>query len=496
MAHHEVERDYEKESGNLTKEDVRGPSSDGEYECEFSEREQRHIIHRIDRRLVVTVGVLYCISLMDRTNLSAAAIAGMTKELKLEKLEGTISHYSIVTIVFFATYIVFQPPATIIVRYLGPRIFLSVIVVAWGAVMLGMGFVDNYGALAALRVVLGILEAGFFPSCVYLLSTWYTRFDIGKRYSCFYILGSLASACAGILAYGIMQLQGREGMAGWRWIFIIEGALTIVLGIGGYWALVDFPDKAHKSWKFLNEREVAYIIDRVNRDRGDAKPEAWDLKKFLRGGADIKIWGFAMIFFNTTTVTYALAYFLPIILQRNMGFSVGASQCLVAPPYALAAIVMFTTGWVGDKYHIRGPIIIFNMILCLIGVPIMGFAKSPAVRYFGVFLTTAGANSNVPAVMSYQANNIRGQWKRAFCSATLVGMGGVGGIAGGLVFRTQDAPDYRPGLYACLACCCLTLVIVSLITLQSWRLNKKADRGEIELEYHDETDQKGFRYTY
>jgi MFS family permease len=139
----------------------------------------------------------------------------MTKELKLTRLMGTVSLYSVVTVVFFATYIVFQPPATIIVRKLGPRNFLSIIVVAWGAVMIGMGFVKNFESLAALRVVLGILEAGFFPSCVYLLSTWYTRFDVGKRYSCFYILGSLASACAGILAYGLMQLNGRQGLTGY-----------------------------------------------------------------------------------------------------------------------------------------------------------------------------------------------------------------------------------------------------------------------------------------
>ena len=185
-----------------------------------------------------------------------------------------------------------------------------------------------------------------------------------------------------------------------------------------------------------------------------------------------------------------------------MGFSVGAAQCLVAPPYAFAAIVMYATGWLGDKYHIRGPIILFNMLLCLIGLPIMGFHKDASVRYFGVFLTTAGANSNIPATMSYQANNIRGQWKRAFCSAILVGMGGVGGIAGGLVFRyvctlrrtlaailtsrrAQDKPGYKPGLYACIACCLLTIVVVCLVTLRSWSLNKRADRGEIELEYTD-----------
>lgn len=146
---------------------------------------------------------------------------------------------------------------------------------------------------------------------------------------------------------------------------------------------------------------------------------------------------------------------------------------------------MYATGWAGDRYKIRGPIIVFNMLLCLIGLPIMGFHKKASVQYFGVFLTTAGANSNIPAAMSYQANNIRGQWKRAFCSATLVGFGGIGGIAGGLVFRTQDAPNYRPGIYACIAACLLSLIIVGLLSLKFRASNAKAERGEVELEWDD-----------
>jgi len=160
-----------------------------------------------------------------------------------------------------------------------------------------------------------------------------------------------------------------------------------------------------------------------------------------------------------------------------MGFSVGAAQCLVAPPYVLAGIVMFGTAWIGDKYHIRGPIVIFNSVLALIGLPIMGFAASPGIRYFGVFLTTAGANSNIPATMAYQANNIRGQWKRAFCSASLVGFGGIGGIAGSLVFRSQDAPKYRPGIYAAIACNVLTIVVVVLLSLYFAMANKRARKG-------------------
>lgn len=150
-------------------------------------------------------------------------------------------------------------------------------------------------------------------------------------------------------------------------------------------------------------------------------------------------------------MTYAIAYFLPVILHGRMGFSIGAAQCLVAPPFAFAGIVMFSSAWIADKYKIRGPLIVYHSTLALIGLPIMAYAPSNAAQYFGVFLVTAGANANIPSAMAYQANNIRGQWKRAFCSATLVGFGGIGGIAGSLVFRDVDKPYYLPGIWACMA---------------------------------------------
>lgn len=92
-----------------------------------------------------------------------------------------------------------------------------------------------------------------------------------------------------------MQMNGLEGLTGWRWIFIVEGALTCFLGIVGYWALVDFPDKAHKSWKFITQREAQFIIDRVNHDRGDAKHEPFSAAKFFGAGLDPKIWGYALV---------------------------------------------------------------------------------------------------------------------------------------------------------------------------------------------------------
>lgn len=119
--------------------------------------------------------------------------------------------------------------------------------------------------------------------------------------------------------------------------------------------------------KFLTKAESDFVVARINKDRSDALAEPFQLGKYLKHGADLKVWAFAALFGLTTTITYAIAFFLPIILRDGMGFSVAASQCLVAPPYVLAAIVMFGMAWFGDKWHIRSPFILANGVLALIG---------------------------------------------------------------------------------------------------------------------------------
>ncbi|KAL9020374.1 MAG: hypothetical protein Q9185_002348 [Variospora sp. 1 TL-2023] len=417
----------------------------------------------------------------------------MTTELNL--ITRNPDRYSVITLVFFITYVIAQPPTTILTRFFGPRIWLATITLAWGVTMIGFGFVKDWTALVGLRALLGVLESGFFPGVVYLLSTWYRRYrvdEMGKRYSVFYLVGSLAAAFGGILAFGLMQMDGLQGYRGWRWIFIVEGCLTCLVAFLGYIFLISFPDnQKSRSIRFLSEEERQFIIARVNQDRGDADLEKFSFKKWLGGGADWKIWAYGLCFGCATTVSYALAYFLPIILNLELGYDTGTAQCLVAPPYAFAAIIMILTGWYGDKYRQRGLCVVFNAMLCIIGLAVMGWAYSDTrARYFGVFLATAGANANVPSVLTYQANNIRGQWKRAFCSATLVGMGALGGIVGSTVFRSEDLPTYVPGLSVAMGSQVLILLTVAALTLTFKANNKKADRGEKVLE-----DSPSFRYT-
>ncbi|KIV91861.1 hypothetical protein PV10_06352 [Exophiala mesophila] len=455
---------------------------------EFSYTEQRKIVHRIDRRLIIVLGLMYCVSLIDRGNMPNAAIAGMHDDL------GTnIGYrYSIATLVFFATYTLFQPPATVVTRKLGPRNFLPALCVAWGVVMIGFGFIQDWVVLIPLRLLLGLFEAGFFPGCFYLISTYYTRFDMQKRYACFYLVGTLCNGLSGVLAYGLQQMDGLANYRGWRWIFIIEGILTVIAGCIGYIYVVDFPDQIAKkpAWGFLSVKEAEFLLRRINRDRNDADPEPFSLKVYVAGGKDWKVWSFALVFFCLTTSAYAISFFLPIILRENMGFNISEAQYLSAPPYGLACIVMYTMAWVGDRYRIRGPLLFVNCLFGLIGAPLLGWATQPGVRYFGTFLICASAQGGIPTCMAYQATNVRGHWKRAFSSATLIGAGGVGGVAGSLIFRSVDRPHYRPGVYGCIACNVLVVILVVVNSIYFRHENKKADRGEKILE-----GDPNFRYT-
>ncbi|KAF1838431.1 MFS general substrate transporter [Decorospora gaudefroyi] len=508
---------YAEEKGNVAAlERVESdPSASDAAISRFTPEEQKKIIRRVDLRLIPTLGCMYCVSLMDRTNLGVAMVAGMGVDLKL-----TGERYSIIVLLFFITYVALQPPATVVLRKLGPRIFLPSIVVIWGAVMLGFGFVKEWHNLLPLRLLLGIFEAGFFPGSAYLLSCWYKRFELQKRNTVFFLIGMLSSAFSGILGYLFSLLSGHgtqaaywlgvhygpteaapntpvsygPGLAGWRWIFILQGVITIVIGLVGWYFIVDFPELAAKSSsmqkKFLEQDEVDFIVARIEQDRHDVVAEAFNLRSYLAGAMDLKVWGFALIFMLTTTITYAIAYFLPIILKDGMGFSAAASNCLIAPPYVFAGFVMMGFAYCGDRFHIRSPWVIANGVLALIGLPMIGFSSNVGVRYFGVFLATAAANANVPCILTWQANNIRGQWKRALCSATLVGAGGIGGIIGGTVFRTQDAPDYVPGITACMVAAALIVVIALAMDLKFWRANKRAAGGGKVIE-----GLEGFRYT-
>ncbi|KAJ7287182.1 major facilitator superfamily domain-containing protein [Mycena rebaudengoi] len=442
---------------------------------------ERRTLRSVDLHLLPVFGLLYSFALIDRINLGAARTAGMGPALQLQ----IGARFSIATVMYFVPYILLQIPGNLVIRKVGARNWLFFCTICWGAVQLGMGYVRTWSQLVWCRVLLGIFEASFFPSIVYLISSWYTRYEVQKRLAGLYMLSVTISGFSPILAYGLSLLNGKRHIAGWSWIFIIEGAITLFLGVGSFFLLPDFPEKN----KFLTPDQTALILERVEDDRGDSVPEEITFRKVMSHLGDWTLWAYGLMFMCCTLPAYALAYFISIIL-KGMGWSTTNALLLSAPPYAPAFLSALFFAWLADKYRHRAGFIAIQALISITGLCLTAFSKHNNVRYFGIFLLNAGSSGCIPGILAYSANNVVGSSKRSVSSALTVAFGGVGGIIASTVYREKDFPRYLPGLWVTLGGQFLLLSLVGATTLHFMRLNKRARTEGVVLE-----GRAGFFYT-
>ncbi|KAK5071763.1 hypothetical protein LTR51_006244 [Lithohypha guttulata] len=315
----------------------------------------------------------------------------------------------------------------------------------------------------ALRVLLGIATSGIYPGLTYLISSWYVRREQGMRFAFLQVGEVVVLATGGIVNFAINKsLDGRGGVAGWRYIYIVQGSITIFLGVLTYFWIPQFPEWAHETKRFLTTQEIEMVLARIDKDRGDAgKPEPFTLRAVMVPFSDLKLYVFAVLFFLQNLVSTALSYFLPIVLQGGMGFGTNKAILLSAPPYYYAALPVLLSSLVGDWYGIRGPIIVFNAVCLVVGFCMLGFADQVTVRYIGTFLATGAYVSNWAALSVYQANNIRGQWKRATVAASVSAFNGLGGIAGSYIVRSTEAPKYLTAIWISIGS---HLVMIAVVT--------------------------------
>lgn len=303
------------------------------------------------------------------------------------------------------------------------------------------------------------------------------------------MVGVAASGVSAILAYGFARITtGR--ITRWRWIFIGEALMTIAISVACYWLIVDFPS-SHRC-KFLTEKEKEIVQTRIDRDRADAQPDGFSWAKLGKYACDLKLWAFGLMFGCTTLASYALSYFMPRIIQ-SMGIATKPVEiyALVIPPYVAALPWALTLAHFSDKTGSRAPFIATNAAISLIGCGLFAFlaANKAGPRYFGLFLTAAAANSNVPLISSWSQTSIRKQSKRAYTSALVVGFGGLGGIVAGLIFREKDAPKYTFGMIFVMGAAGLVVLLSGLLAIWFAICNRAASRGRKIIEGHED-----FRY--
>ncbi|KAI8956618.1 putative MFS transporter [Daldinia sp. FL1419] len=447
---------------------------------------ERRLRLKVDLRLCTIAGILCSLNLLDSGVISSASVTSMPSDLDL-----TGNRFSVSIFIFTISSIAFQLPSTLAVRTFGPRLWFSFITFCFGLITMCTAFIQTWKQMIALRVLLGISMSGIYPGLTYLISTWYPRREQQTRFAFLQTGEVVILATGGIVNFGLNQLDGKGGIAGWRYMFLVQGLIAIVIGFVTFFWIVDFPEEAHRSFWFLTPEEQELAVARINADRKDVEPDPFSWGKVFVHARDPKVYGFACMFFLLNLVSTALSYFLPIILQSGMGFDENQSILLSAPPYYYAVIPVLLSSMVGDKFRLRGPVIVFNCITLIVGFCMLGFSEQVTVRYVGTYLATGAYVSNWAALSAYQANNIAGQWKRAFTAAAVTALNGAGGIAGSFIVRSQEAPHYMTAVWVSIGSHILIIAIVGAFSAYFFFANKLAAQGKILIE-----GVEGFRYTY
>jgi MFS family permease len=212
---------------------------------------------------------------------------GLPKDLNM-----TGEQPSIALTVFFVPYVLFEVPSNLCLKRFNPHIWLPACISAFGIVMLCQGFVQSYGGLIVTRFFLGLAEAGIFPASFYLISFWYRRDEAQKRFTIYWSSVLAAGSFGGLLASAITNMDGIRGLSDWRWVFILEGILSIIVAIIAFVTVTDFPTEA----KWLTPEEKEFIVAKTHADEPHTVPVTLkDVKTFFM---DIKIYLGALMYFG------------------------------------------------------------------------------------------------------------------------------------------------------------------------------------------------------
>ncbi|KAK4194873.1 major facilitator superfamily domain-containing protein [Triangularia verruculosa] len=384
---------------------------------------ERKLVRHLDLTLLPWLCFLYLLAFLDRTNIGNAKIDNMTKQVVMSNMG-----YSATLMIFFVAYASFEAVANVLLKRMRPSIFLPLIMIGWGTCMTAMGFVQNWSGLMAARFFLGVFESGLYPGVNYFISCWYRRDEFALRAALFFSFAALAGSFGGLLAAAISKMDGIGGLAGWRWIFILEGAFTILVAFASFWMVHDFPDTA----KFLSEADRARVLFRLTQDKqSSAHHEEFKMLYVWQALKDKKTYLAMIVFMGPIMPLYSISLFLPTIIS-NLSFTdpsqVIKNQLLSVPPYAAAALVTILVGVFSDRYHKRG---IYNMGLACIGI--LGFillaaSSNAIVQYMGSFFGTIGVYASIPLTIAWVANNTEGSYKRGIVLGLVIGWGNLNGL--------------------------------------------------------------------
>lgn len=406
---------------------------------DWTEAEETKIRHKIDWHCVPLVTLLYMLCFLDRINIGNARIAGLANSIDVSGFR-----FNWALSIFYIVYLLVEVPSNMLLKKIGPRYFLPLLVVGFGAVSLFTAFVKDYAGLMTARAFLGIFEGGAMPGFAFFLSCWYKRNELLFRIGIYVSAASIAGAFGGLLAAGLDKIPpwGASGMIieRWRNIFFFEGLLTVLIGLAApRW----MPTDPETAW-FLTERERRIAAARLVREQKENPAEQVTKAHLKSAMTCLHTYTCAACFFIINITVQGLSVFMPLILN-NLGWFDTQAQLMTVPPYVCACVIAIAIAYISDKTKKRGLYLAIFALITVVGFSVVRFATSPNIKYMGIFFVTMGAFPGGPGFLSWAMNNTGGPAVRAVTSGWVVSLGTMGGIVATWTYISTDAPLYPTG---------------------------------------------------
>ncbi|TEB30217.1 sugar transporter [Coprinellus micaceus] len=464
------------EKASISQHDVENFDKDAEFGGPEARRKlERKLLLKVDARMSIMI---------DRNNAAAARLRGFEEDLNLHDQQ-----FPTLLSILYVGYIIMQVPSNMFLNWIGkPSLYLPACMIVWGVISILTGITHNFVGALLTRFFLGFVEAAFFPGALFLLSKWYKREELGLRTAILYVGNIISNAFGTLMASGILSgMQGKLNQAAWRWLFYIEGAITVAVAILAIFILPDFPSTS----RFLSPQERALAIKRMEEDAGginDEEETEGSSSGLWLAITDWRVWYMALALTSQVVALSFNAYFPT--LAATMGYDRTVTLLLCAPPWAFAAIVTFLLARHSDKVQERFYHIIASYLVGIVGFIIAISTMNTAGRYVALFLMAQSYAGFVCQYAWISGSFPRPPSKRAVALALINAFSQLGNIAGSYVWPSGWGPTFRNSYGITIATSGLAIAMLYGFKVHLLSVNRQLDAEE----KAKGVEKQGFRY--